>query len=65
MVAGGQTGGILGRLGQKRFAVRQDGPRLTRDLGRLGQTRLMTLMGANELVDLPLQPRNGLARVAI
>ena len=65
LVAGGKAGGILSRLRQQRFTIRQDRASLSRDFGRLGQTRLMTLMGADELLDLPLQPRDRLARVSV
>lgn len=60
-----QPGRILGGLRQHAFTIRQHRAGLTRRLGRLGQPVIMPVMGALQLLDLPVQPADHVARVAV
>ena len=63
LVARGQTGDILGRLGQMRLGIGQNLARLARGFGGLGQAFVMPLGGAGELFVFPDEALDGLIRV--
>ena len=65
LVPRGQTRHIFCHLRQRALALGQDRPGLARLLGRVGQPLVVPVLCAGDLLLLPFQPRDGLARIAV